>query len=212
MIKVAPAILAEAKEELKEQLEKVVNLSNLISFDVAESGFVDGLNTPRPKDFPVLSKGKKIFWHLMVENPIDFIEECLKLETQIIAIHAEAHNPIEALEGIKNLGVQACIVFNPTTNPENFEELIKVADIVQIMTVIPGAQGRDFDDTNLAKINWIRSINPNIQIAIDGGINLKTIEKVKSCKPDYIVVGSFLTKSQNPEKNFKDLMSEGAYG
>lgn len=205
MMKVVPAILAETKEELREQLEKVADLSNLISFDMAESGFVEGIETPLHKDFPFLSESKKIFWHLMVNNPSDFMEECLKFETQIIAIHAEAHNPIEALERIKTLGVQAGVVFNPTTNPENFEELIKVADIVQIMTVIPGAQGRDFDDTNLEKINWIRSINSNIQIAIDGGINLKTIEKIKHYKPDYIVVGSFLTKAENPKDNFEKL-------
>lgn len=205
---IVPAILAPTIEELQEQLAKVADLNDLVSFDVASEGFVDGLTTPSPKDFPQLPEGKQVFWHLMVKNPINLIDECLQFSTKIIAVHAEAEGVSEALKLIKHKEVLAGLVFNPDTDISKFTDLIKLADVVQIMTVIPGAQGRDFDGSNLGQIDYIRTLNPNTKIAIDGGINSEAINQVLSYNPDYVVVGSFLTKAQNPKENFEKLIAK----
>lgn len=199
-MKIIPAILASTKEELQAQLNKVAALGDLISYDVADD-FVEGLVTPPIAEYPQLPEGKKVFWHLMVNNPLDLIQDCLSFPTQIIAIHAESQEPDRVLQHIKQLGVKAGLVFNPTTNPKNFKDLIQLADVAQIMTVTPGAQGRGFDSSNLDQISWIRSVNPNIEIAIDGSVNLDTIKEVSKYNPDFIVVGSFLTKAKNPKED-----------
>ncbi len=205
---IVPAILAPTEKELQEQLAKVADLSDLVSFDVASEDFVDGLTTPSPKDFPQLSEGKKVFWHLMVKNPINLIDECLQFPAKIIAVHAEAEGVDEALKLIKSKEVLAGLVFNPDTDISKFTDLIKLVDVVQIMTVIPGAQGRDFDGSNLEKIDYIRTLNPSVKIAVDGGINPETIGRVLPNSPDFIVIGSFLTKAQNPKQNFVELKQE----
>lgn len=204
-MQIVPALLAKTPQELILQFNKVANLGDLISYDVADGNFAEGFSTPGPAEFPKPPSGKRIFWHLMVNNPKDYIDECLLHQTQIIAVHVESRDVDLAINRIKENNIVAGLVFNPDTNPMEWEYLIKQVEVVQIMTVIPGAQGRGFDSRNLDKIDWIRSINPSIKIAIDGGINPETMLQIIYRDPNFVIVGSFLTEAEDPKYNFNIL-------
>ncbi|MBI2589563.1 hypothetical protein HYW32_00805 [Candidatus Berkelbacteria bacterium] len=198
-----PAILAKTSAELALQFDQVRNLSSLLSYDVADGQFVPSL-TPSPRDFPQTSKAE-IFWHLMVEKPLEFIDECLALPTKIIAVQAEAGGAPAAIEKLASSPVLTGLVVNPSTPVRALEQFLPQVDLIQIMTVIPGAQGQHFLPAMLPKLSQLRCLKSDLMLAVDGGVSSATIESVLRYRPDYIVVGSALTRARDPAEEWRVL-------
>lgn len=203
-MKIVPAILGSNQEEVQKQFEAVAGLTDLISYDVADGHFVPSI-TPQPLDYPNPQNGQQIFWHLMVDNPQHYLNECLTFPSRIIAVHVESKGVTQSLAILLKSDVLSGLVFNPETKVSEHLSLIQKADLVQVMTVKPGEQGNDFIAQSLDKIPELKKIKDNLLIAVDGGINLDTIEVVMRYQPDYIVVGSFLTKVVGIKENFEIL-------
>ena len=87
----------------------------------------------------------------------------------------------------------------------NYE--LRTMNCIQIMSVNPGFQGSKFLPETLKKIRALRQLDYGSDIYLDGGINERTIPIIKSQKdpPDFLCIGSFLTKSIDPKKTTEDL-------
>lgn len=203
-MKILPAILAPTVEELHKQLNKVQEFSDLLHFDIADGKLVPS-TTPRPSEFPQLSDDKSIFWHLMVEKPLDYLEECLATEAAAIIVHAEAETSPDVLQKFQHNDILIGLAINPDTRVADIKHLIPQTDLVHVMTVVPGGQGHEFLGENLQKIPQLRALRDNLLISVDGGVNLDTIKTVARFKPNYVAVGSFLTRAEDPSTKFAQL-------
>lgn len=199
-----PAILAQTVEGLLAQAERVAPLSDLIHYDVADGRFVS-TQTPPPSDYPHLTEGKRIIWHLMVEEPDEFLDACLQYPTERIILHAESRGLEAALTILTEREIPAGLALNPRTRVAEITQLLREIPYVQVMTVEPGAQGHAFQPTLLTKITQLREAFPALQIAVDGGLNSATIESVSRYHPDYVVVGSALTEAEDPNDEYRIL-------
>lgn len=204
MTQLVPAILAETATALEAQAEAVVGLADLVSFDVMDGQFVPR-RTPRPAEFPKLPPGRSIFWHLMVHDPMTYLDECLNVPSTIVAVHAEALGAREAIERLAHEDVLSGLVLNPATSVSDVQDWIALVDLVQVMTVIPGAQGSEFLPGQLGKIPQLRALRENLLVAVDGGASRGTIEAVARYRLDYIIVGSALTQAKDPREEFRIL-------
>lgn len=147
---------------------------------------------------------KKLDIHLMVKNPIKYIEEFSLLNIEYITFHYEAvKNHIEIINLIKNYGIKVGIAIKPSTSVNDIGSLLELVDLVLVMSVEPGKSGQKFIESVVYKMNVLKRLkdekNYKYIINVDGGINEETFEKVKPYV-DMVVSASYLLSGNGIEK------------
>ena len=201
---IVPAILVTTVEELQQQVSSVKDVVEWLQLDIADGKFVDN-KTISLADIPDnIFDGFSVEVHLMVENPMEYLEDCKRLRVKRIIVHYEAiHEKLDVLEKINQSGIQISIAINPGTTVSYLENVIEYLDAVLLMTVEPGKQGQEFIPSVLDKISEIRLIAPDAVIGIDGGVKLDNINKVNKYNLDYVAVGSGLWQADDIEGQIK---------
>jgi ribulose-phosphate 3-epimerase len=196
-IKVAPSILSADFGRLGEEVKAVESAgADLIHVDVMDGHFVPNI-TIGPLVVSALSKITKLPLdvHLMIENPDKYIQPFAKAGAGIISIHAEASKDLENdIEKIKQLGVKPAVVLNPKSGIKMIEKVLDKVAMVLLMTVNPGFEGQKFMPEVVAKIKELRSIiekrKLNVDIEVDGGVNLQTAQEAVRAGANVLVAGS----------------------
>lgn len=148
---------------------------------------------------------KKLDVHLMVSNPIKYIDALSMLNVKYITFHYESvKKPLEVIEHIKNNGICAGISIKPSTNVKEIFDLIPYVDLVLVMSVEPGKSGQKFMESVLYKIEVLRKFidenGYNTLISVDGGINDETFPLVKEKGVDMVVSSSYLLSGNTENK------------
>jgi ribulose-phosphate 3-epimerase len=139
--------------------------------------------------------------HLMIENPELHIAAFAAADVQYITVHAEATKHLDRLlNQIKELGIKAGVSINPATPIEAITEVLDLADMALIMSVNPGFGGQSLIPYCLEKVRALRAIKPDLQIEIDGGINLDTLPLAQNAGANIFVVGSAIFGAKNIEE------------
>ena len=133
--------------------------------------------------------------HLMISNPDNFIEKFAEAGSDRICVHIENNANIHrTLQNIRNLGKGPGIVLNPGTPLEAIDEVLHMVDYVLILSVNPGFGGQKFLPEVLTKINKlskrIGDYKLDVDIQVDGGIDLKTLPQVREAGANIFVVGT----------------------
>ncbi len=149
---------------------------------------------------------KKLDVHLMVSNPMKYIEDYALLNVEYITFHYESvSNPQEVIDYIKSMGIKVGISIKPKTNISKIFQYLNNLDLVLIMSVEPGKSGQEFKESILYKIEVLKKkineSNLKTLISVDGGINEVTGKLVKDNGADILVSASFL--HQNIIENTK---------
>lgn len=139
--------------------------------------------------------------HLMIERPEQHVEDFAKAGVQYITVHAEATRHLDRLlNRIKELGCKAGVSINPATPIEAITGVLDLADLVLIMSVNPGFGGQSLIPYCLDKVRSLRTVKPDLQIEIDGGINLETMPQAREAGTNIFVIGSAIFGSKNIEE------------
>lgn len=197
----------------KDKINMIKTLNNTkisyIHIDVIDGLFVSQKSLPSDeiiKLSPFSSKPLDI--HLMVENPMYYIERIKELPNiDNITIHLEINKDIKnILNKIKEYGFKGSLAIKPNTDINLLVPYLDIIDRILIMTVEPGLGGQPFLENSPNRIKEIKKLikDKNIELEVDGGINNQTINKVKDV--DISVVGSYITTSDNPAQRINDLL------
>lgn len=148
---------------------------------------------------------KKLDVHLMVNNPVKYIEALSMLNVKYITFHYESvKNPLEVIDQIKNNGICVGISIKPNTSVQDILNLIPHLDLILIMSVEPGKSGQKFMESILYKIEVLRKYidenNYNTLISVDGGINNETFPLVFEKGVDMVVSSSYLLSGNTQNK------------
>ena len=205
MIKISPSILAS-----NNRIESIHKLNNT-NADYIHIDTMDGIFVPNTQmkieEILELEKHSNIPLdvHLMVENPIDYINKLSNKNIEYITIHIEIDKDIhELIIKIKSLGYKVGLSIKPNTSVLELLPYIDKIDLVLIMSVEPGFGGQKFIPNSLNKAKDIRNLNKNITIEMDGGINNTNINEVKKYV-DIAVVGSYITNNDNYQEAINNL-------
>ena len=203
-IKIAPSILSADFGRLSEEVKAVEKAgADMIHVDVMDGHFVPNI-TIGPLVVSALSKITKLPLdvHLMIDNPDRYIAPFAKAGANILSIHAEASKDLEKdIELIKSLGVKAAVVINPKTGIRAIEKVLDKVAMVLLMTVNPGFEGQKFMSNVLPKIKELKqaidSRGFDVDIEVDGGINLDTAREVVKAGANVLVAGSAIYWSKD---------------
>lgn len=212
---VLASILNGNLADIKSEIIKLETAGvDAIHYDVMDGIFVDNISF----GLPVLSSLKPfttlpIDVHLMIVDPIRFVERFAKSGADMISFHIESDSDAKnTIELIHSCGVKAGIAISPDTPIESLYptlQYLKPDDFVLIMTVYPGLGGQSFINDMVDKITALAKYryenNLSFHIEVDGGINDKTGLLCKETGVDYLVSGSYITGSDNPAKAVQSL-------
>ena len=182
-----------------------------IHIDVMDGVFVPTISFGMPIIKSIRPLTDKIFdLHLMIEEPIRYVDEFTALGADIITVHVEACKDTAAtLIRIKELGVKAGITLNPDTPLSDVREFLPLADMLLIMSVVPGFGGQKFIEASLDKLREAvilrDELGLNYDIEIDGGVNFDNIRDIHEAGANIIVAGSAVFKG-NAADNVKKLI------
>lgn len=200
---VAPSLLAADFSKLREEIQEVESYgAEYLHLDVMDGNFVPNISFGAPIISSIRKHSNLVFdVHLMVENPDRFIKDMVDAGADVITVHAEATKHLNrTIQLIKSYGKKVGVALNPSTPLDVIKYDLKDIDMVLIMTVNPGFGGQAFIEEMLQKIRDLRSIDPNIDIQVDGGINNKTSKLVKEAGANILVAGSYLFKGDYKQK------------
>ncbi len=179
--------------------------AEMIHFDVMDGVFVPNITFGMPLLNSMKGKtGCILDVHLMITNPLKYIDEFAKAGADIITFHVESESDVaETIEAIKKNGIKSAISVKPDTSAEAVFPYINDVDMVLVMTVEPGFGGQKFMDMT-EKISAIRKYSDEnrtaeipLDIQVDGGIDNTTAPIVKKAGANILVSGSYLFRAEN---------------
>ncbi|MDR9417931.1 ribulose-phosphate 3-epimerase [Gracilimonas sp.] len=151
--------------------------------------------------------------HLMIENPDDYVENFVEAGADLISVHYETCPHLHrSIQNIKKYGLMASVVVNPATSLQNIEPILEDVDLVLIMSVNPGFGGQSFIESSYEKLRQLAEMREEKElgflIEVDGGVNLKNIEKVVEAGADVLVAGSSVFRAENITARVEELHSK----
>ena len=205
MVKIAPSILSADFSRMGEAIKLCEESgADLIHCDVMDGSFVEPITFggQMVKNIRPLTK-LPLDVHLMIEHPKTQIKFFAEAGADIITVHYEACAKIspdylrETLELIKSYGVKCGAVVNPDVPVENIFPVFPLCDMVLIMSVFPGYGGQKFIESAIEKIKSAREYaatidKPDMDIEVDGGINMLTAPRAAAAGANVLVAGSAL--------------------
>ena len=139
--------------------------------------------------------------HLMVERPGQFVDAFADAGANLLSFHLEVSKPLRAdgedaealVDRIHRRGMQAGMVINPPTPPNELDRLLDRLDLVLVMSVNPGYSGQDFMPDVLTKARWLHErVGTGTRLEMDGGLNPRTGRDAVAAGVDVLVTASAL--------------------
>tara|TARA_Y100000590_G_scaffold268129_1_gene301123 strand:- start:176 stop:838 length:663 start_codon:yes stop_codon:yes gene_type:complete len=211
-IKISPSILSANFSQLGSEVAKLEKAgADLIHVDVMDGHFVPNITIG-----PVVIKSLKKYTslpfdvHLMISPVHKYIKNFAEAGADIITVHPEAtKNLKKTIKKIKHYGKKVGVSLNPKTSIKKVLPVLKLIDLVLVMSVEPGFGGQKFMKSVLKKSKILKKEilrrKLKVKIEMDGGINFKNIKLVKKSGVDIVVSGTTIFKenSGNYKKNIK---------
>ena len=193
----SPSILAADFSRLGEQIHKLDESgAQYVHLDVMDGMFVPSISFGMPLMKSIRPCTDRIFdVHLMIEEPVRYIDDFAEAGADLITVHAEACKHLDrTIEAIKEKGLLAGVAINPATPLSAIECVLPKVDMVLIMTVNPGFGGQKLIPYTLDKVRALRAMiekaDLKTDIEVDGGINLENVTEAMDAGANIIVAGS----------------------
>lgn len=215
MKKICPSLLSADFTDLKNQISELESAgADILHCDIMDGSFV-----------PNISFGAKIVSdinkftelpldiHLMINNPEKYINEFHRAGADYISVHYENNLHLNRIVNqIKDLGIKAGVVLNPSTPVFMLDDIIEYADYILIMSVNPGFGGQKFIPNSIKKIRQlfelIKSNDYKCEIEVDGGVGLDNIRELSDAGAGMFVCGNSVFNSESKTDTIKKMKSK----
>ena len=205
MSAVCPTITTNDVHEYREQLERIESFADGVHLDFADGDFAP-TKMLEPKH---AWRSEKIITHahVMYRRPLDIIDDLIKLDADLVILHAEAENLQECLEKLQENGTRTGVAILPETSVADLQAM-KIDDLFDHVLVFGGHlgyQGGTADLSILEKVKEVRATYPDVEIGWDGGVNADNAAAIADAGVSVLNVGGYFKKAEDPKKAY-DLM------
>ena len=208
----APSMLSADFKELGKEIQTIEeNGAKYLHFDVMDGIFVPSISFGMPV-LKSIRSGTNLVCdvHLMITEPIRYVEDFAKAGADLITIHLEACEDVDAtIAKIKACGCKVGISIKPNTPVSALQPYLEKVEMILIMSVEPGFGGQKFIPSSLEKISETKAMidakGLNVDIQVDGGIYTHNVEEVLKAGANIIVAGSAVFNGDT-KQNTIDMM------
>ncbi|MEI9914259.1 MAG: hypothetical protein WDN66_04790 [Candidatus Saccharibacteria bacterium] len=206
MAAICPTITVSNEQEYLRQLDNVKDFATRLHIDL-----MDGQLAPTKS-----ISADKIYWpdnieaniHVMYQQPMDLLNQLVKLKPSMVIIHAEAEVEHQHFAiHLRDNGIKAGLAVLQNTSIDSITDLIPSFDQVLIFGGNLGYQGAQADLSMLDKVVKLRASYPDLEIAWDGGVNDQNVKQIVEAGVSVINVGSYIQASSSPKDAYDKLLS-----
>lgn len=197
----SPSILSADFSQLGEQIRTLDAAgAQYVHIDVMDGSFVPSISFGMPVMKSIRGCSERMFdVHLMIEEPIRYIDDFVEAGADIITVHAEACKHLDrTIEAIKEHGILAGVALNPSTPIETIRYVLGKVDMVLIMTVNPGFGGQKMIPYTVDKVAELKRLlvqkGYKADIEVDGGVTVDNVDLFMDAGANIIVAGSAVFK------------------
>lgn len=195
-MKISPSLASANQLNLGHEIERLGENYPTLHIDIEDGNFVPNITFGLKTIKAIRQQTSKPFSvHLMVTNPLDYLDELATLHCEVIFVHVES-TPylLRVLNKIHDYKILAGLALNPISNIENVEYLIQKVDKILYMSSEPDGKGDQFIPGILSKIKKY----PHIENWLDGGIQESMLEQLAQTKLDHVVMGREVFLQKHP--------------
>ncbi len=201
--RIIPGILEKEWAEIELKIQQVLPFAKEIHIDLIDGKFAPNTTFLDPEPFKKYTKDIPFELHMMVEEPINYLNAWADAGFQRFIGHIEKmSDQVEFVAKGQLLGEVGLAIDGPTTI-DAIEVPFDDLDVILFMTIKAGVSGQEFIEEDIKKIEKIKQ-SVFIPIEVDGGINSETIVKARNAGATRFVATSFIFEG-NPRVNYEKL-------
>lgn len=204
---IVPAILEYDVKSFNSTFSRIIKISKRVHVDITDGKFVPERSLPL-QEIPWLGDFTNVFEaHIMVEKPETYSQKLKNKGFKAVFFHYESSkNNYELVRDIYDAaGFEVGIAFSPSTKQEDVLKAASKFSRILFLCVEPGGQGRPFLDSVLKVISAVHEKYPAKELHADGHVTPDTILRLKKAGITVFIVGSYITKADEPKVAFKEL-------
>jgi ribulose-phosphate 3-epimerase len=203
-MRVIPVINEIEIDEVQKKIELIKDIFDWVQIDISDGIFTSRKTNFGPIEIEKIKADLNLEIHLMISEPEKSIEKWLNIpNVKRVIIHLEEIEKDFPLPRDKEIG----LAISPSTEWEKIEQYLNKTNFFLFLGVNPGPSGQKFQSTVLENIKKLRRNKPEAIIGVDGGVNLDTIEQIKSAGTDIAYSTSYLFNSPDIKKALAKLSS-----
>jgi ribulose-phosphate 3-epimerase len=206
MTTICPTVTAQDITEFNRQQHVAESFAKRIHLDLMDGQLAPTIS-PDMNSLS-LNKGYIYDFHLMYNEPHKYIDQIISLKPNLVIVHAETNTDIPLFAtSLRQHNIKTGLAILPETSIESISYLLPHLQHVLVFGGKLGYHGGKADLGQLAKASLLKQSNRHVEIAWDGGANIKNIKLIAEAGVDVINVGSAIQGSDDPKLAFNQMQS-----